>query len=162
MPVVSDSSPLISLSAIGRFELLHQIYDEVYIPPAVWQETAVDGAGRAGASALAQSPWVVLQPLLEPGLAQSRFPMLDAGEAEAIALALSRYPGLTVILDDLRARRIAERADLSVTGTAGVIVLAKQLGLIHSAASVLGELVSAGHYLGKRALQELLSEANEL
>ena len=161
MPAISNSSPLILLSSIGRFELLHEIYGEVYVPPAVWQETVVAGAGRAGAAELMQSSWVIRRPLPESGPLPARLSILDPGEAEVIALGLSDSSGASIILDDLRARRVAKRAGLSVTGTAGVVVLAKQRGLIHSAAIVLEELISAGLYLGESAFQELLSNANE-
>jgi predicted nucleic acid-binding protein len=46
LAVVSDSSPLVYLTRLDRFELLCQLYDRVFIPPAVWQEVAMEGAAR--------------------------------------------------------------------------------------------------------------------
>jgi hypothetical protein len=46
--VVSDSSTLIHLSAIGRLALLRELFDELTIPPAVWREVVEQGKGRAG------------------------------------------------------------------------------------------------------------------
>ena len=47
--VVSDSSTLIHLSAIGRLMLLQRFYGQVLIPPAVWREVVEEGRGRPGA-----------------------------------------------------------------------------------------------------------------
>jgi hypothetical protein len=49
MIVVCDSSPLISLAAIGQFSLLHRLYGTLVIPQAVYDEVVVRGAGAAGA-----------------------------------------------------------------------------------------------------------------
>lgn len=56
---------------------------------------------------------------------------IDKGESSAIALALET-PDSTVILDDYRARKIAEQLGVSITGTIGVIIKAKLNGAIPS------------------------------
>jgi predicted nucleic acid-binding protein len=64
---------------------------------------------------------------------------LDQGEASAIALALET-PDSTIILDDYKARRIAEKLGLEITGTLGVIIKAKQKGVIKSVKPYLAKL----------------------
>ena len=49
MIVVSNASPLINLARVGRIDLLQQLYDELIIPEAVWQEVVIDGSGQPGA-----------------------------------------------------------------------------------------------------------------
>jgi predicted nucleic acid-binding protein len=56
MFVVSDASPLISLSAVGQFELLRRLYSQVTIPTAVYQEIVLAGRGRAGAADVQEAP----------------------------------------------------------------------------------------------------------
>ena len=46
LAVVSDSSPLLYLTRLGRFDLLRQLYEGVFISNAVWREVAIEGAAR--------------------------------------------------------------------------------------------------------------------
>ena len=84
MKVVSNSSVLISLSAIGQLDLLHKEFPEgVLIPRAVWQEVVATGQGRSGArSRLCILIQIVVSDRIWPLRAD-----LDAGEAEALVLA---------------------------------------------------------------------------
>ena len=59
MIVVSNSSPLISLSAIGLFDLLNALYGTIHIPEAVYQEVVVTGAGRPGSEEVQAAPWII-------------------------------------------------------------------------------------------------------
>jgi uncharacterized protein len=86
---------------------------------------------------------------------------LHAGETEAIALALSIDPGTPIILDDRRARRVAREAGLTVTGTGGVVALAKRLGFVSSFDDALSLLQQAGLYLSDFAVEELRDLAGE-
>ena len=160
MPAVSNSSPLILLSVINQLDLLHRLYGEVGVPPAVWQEVVEAGRGRAGATEIARLGWVRRQELpggsLRPSLAG-----LDRGEAEAIALADALPRDTALVLDDLPARRMAAGLGLSVTGTGGVLVLAKQEGLIAEVRPLLVALRAAGLYLSNAAARRLLDLAAE-
>jgi predicted nucleic acid-binding protein len=55
MIVVSDTSPIINLAAVGQLELLHKIYGEIAIPQAVYHEIVVIGAGQPGATEVIRS-----------------------------------------------------------------------------------------------------------
>ena len=50
MIVVSNASPLINLAWIGKLDLLQQLYTEVLIPQAVWDEVVISGTGQPGAT----------------------------------------------------------------------------------------------------------------
>ncbi|WP_242040232.1 hypothetical protein [Anabaena subtropica] len=56
--IVADSSPLICLSIIAQLELLPQLYQQILIPLAVWDEVTVQGAGLPGAQAVSQLTWL--------------------------------------------------------------------------------------------------------
>lgn len=58
MTVISNTSPIINLAAIGELTLLHQLYGQITIPQAVYQEIAVTGAGEPGAQDVQQLDWV--------------------------------------------------------------------------------------------------------
>ena len=97
MIVISDSSPLISLSAIGRLDLLRLLYKRVVVPEAVWQEITAAGKGRAGSSEIRNSEWIEVCPLSNRALADALESDLDSGEAEAIALAVESDTELLLI-----------------------------------------------------------------
>ncbi len=149
MPLVlSDSSTLIHLAAIGRLSLLKEFYQTITIPSAVWQEVVEDGKNRAGAreiEAARQAAWIeVLSPTNQP-LLQLLERDLDKGEAAVIALAVERQANL-ILLDETDARQIAGRYGLSKTGVVGVLMRAKREGKIASLRSELDRLRSKGGF----------------
>lgn len=126
--IVADSSPLIALAIIQQLDLLPQLYQQVLIPPAVWEEVTIKGVGLPGAQAVSQVTWLTIQPP-EPGILEPLLILVDRGEAEAIALAQA-IPNSTVLLDDAQARRVAERLTLRRIGTLGILRRAKKARLI--------------------------------
>jgi len=95
--IIADSGPLISLAIIDQLELLQQLYQEVLVPPAVWDEVTVKGRGMPGADAVARLSWLeIRQP--EPQVLQPLSILVDPGEAEVIALAQSVSDSI-VLLD---------------------------------------------------------------
>lgn len=161
MPAVSNSSPLIVLAAIGRLQLLPRLYDRVVVPPAVWHEIVVAGSGRAGAAELPHLPWLRRDSVSSDVEFPRSLASLDPGEAEAIRLVLTYPRSVPILLDDLSARRAAERLGLSVSGTVGVLLLAKHTGLIAEVGPPLQEARAAGLYLSDAAVERSLSLAGE-
>ncbi|MBI4770845.1 MAG: DUF3368 domain-containing protein, partial [Chloroflexi bacterium] len=128
-PVIADTTPLVSLWVLGRLNLLRDLYGEVLIPPAVEGEfLAAEAASRQ--VALAGAPWIVVRPLQAPDRALA-FAGLDRGEAEVRALATEQNARL-VIIDERAGRRYARRLGLPLTGTMGVLLLAKEAGLFEA------------------------------
>jgi predicted nucleic acid-binding protein len=85
---------------------------------------------------------------------------LDKGEASTIALALE-IPESTIILDDYKARRVAEKLNLNVTGTLGVIIKAKKNGVIKSIKPYIQQLKTNNFHLTLELEKEALKEAKE-
>jgi predicted nucleic acid-binding protein len=158
-PIVCNTGPLIALSSVGHLDLLQKLYRHVFVPEAVLREIAA-GGDRVGASEIAAAAWLRQVPdnlSVEPLLAKE----LGAGEAEVITAARQLGARL-VLLDERRARRIAEQAyDLRVKGSAGILVSAKRAGLIPSVRSLLEEIKARGYYLSERLLQRAVQEAGE-
>jgi predicted nucleic acid-binding protein len=129
----------------------------------VWQEAVASASGidRPGADEIRRAPWVRRQPPVDRDVSSPLLAGLDAGEAEAIALANAVRPRVPIILDDHSARGAAERMGLAVTGSAGVLVQAKSLGLIERVGPILAELRTAGLYLSEAAATKALENANE-
>jgi predicted nucleic acid-binding protein len=85
---------------------------------------------------------------------------LDKGESSAIALALEK-PGSTVILDDYKARKIAERLGVNFTGTLGVIIKAKLKDIIPSIKPILAKIKQTDFRLSEEIEMQALRESGE-
>ena len=133
MKVAADSGPLISLASIALLDLLRSLFHTIHIPQTVYQEVVVAGKGRTGAEDVACAAWIerhtvknkreVRKFMADDGL--------DRGESEAIIMALEISVGL-LIVDDRVARDCAVRQNISIVGTAGILLLAKENQLIPS------------------------------
>jgi uncharacterized protein len=137
MIVVSDTTALTTLIKAGLERLLRGLFGEVSIPQAVAREllqyhTQLPNWCRV--ESVKESPW----------LASLRV-AVDAGEAEAIALALDLKADL-VLLDDKKGRRQAEALGLTCLALPALMVAAKRQGLIPSVAEALATLAARGRY----------------
>ena len=160
MTVASDASPLVNLARIDRMDLLHQLYGQVLIPEAVFEEVVVEGRGQPGADAVRAADWIRTRSIDNEPLARSLRQTLDAGEAEAIVLALEEN-GL-LLMDERLGRASARHLDLSCIGLVGVALEAKQHGFIRRVKPFLDALrEQAGFYLGDALYQRVLRDENE-
>jgi predicted nucleic acid-binding protein len=160
--VVSDTSPVLNLARIGRLELLPLLYHQVLIPAAVYRELADSKRALPPAIHLASTPWLIVAAATDLKRVQEFRKNLDPGEAEAIVLAIERQADL-VLVDERRGRRIAVAAGLTVTGLLGVVVKAKQTGLIDLAKPVLDELIQVARFwIGPDLYMEALRELDEV
>jgi len=162
--IVCDSSTLIHLTSIGRLALLQTFYQQITIPPAVWHEVVEQGAGRAGAREVAeacQAGWIdLLAPTDEPLIHLLRRD-LDAGESEALALALERHADL-ILLDESEARRTAERYGLAKTGVIGLLIRARREGLVDSLRAELDRLqIQGGFWIEAALYKQVLASIGE-
>ena len=164
MIVVSDTSVLIHLAEIDRFSLLRRLYTEVTIPTAVWRETVVEGGGRPGAPETRSahtSGWIeVAAPAADTDTYRQLREALDAGEAEALALADQLQADL-VLLDESAARQWAEELEIPKTGTVGVLLRAKREGLIDAVRPALNALRKTAFWIDDSLYRHALDAANE-
>ncbi|HET9227420.1 MAG TPA: DUF3368 domain-containing protein [Thermoanaerobaculia bacterium] len=158
-PVVCNAGPLIALSLVGQLDLLRQLYPRVIVPEPVFREVVAGGLDRAGASLIASAEWLERTELAvpEPLLA------LELGPGEAAVLATGQLlQAQLVLIDERRARRIAEQAyGLRVKGSAGILVSAKRAGLISAVVPYLDQMVRHGYYLSNRLIERAAAEAGE-
>ncbi|MDF5728643.1 MAG: DUF3368 domain-containing protein [Rhizonema sp. PD38] len=160
MIVVSDSSPISNLAAIGQLELLQQLYGSVIIPTAVYQELLNSGEIDPAVLAIQTVNWIETRSVANITLLQSLQNNLDIGEAEAITLAVELNAD-RLIVDERRGRNEAIRLGLRVTGILGVLLAAKQQGLIPLIQPLLDDLIANGFWIREQLYAELLQLAGE-
>jgi len=85
---------------------------------------------------------------------------VDPGEASVIALA-KEFEDSLLLLDDLKARKLARRLNLKITGTLGVIHKAKQLGIIDSVKPLINKLLETDFRISEKIITEILKLNNE-
>ena len=94
MVVISNTSPLTNLAAVGQFYLLHQLYGRLWIAEAVWQELNAGGQSWPGRDEVAGAVWITRQAATNRPLVTTLREHLDHGEAETNRIDQSRpyYP----------------------------------------------------------------------
>lgn len=161
MIVISDSSILINLAWIKQLELLPRLYGEVVVPTAVWQEVVEKGAGKPGAEELKTAVWLQVKEPANKPLIHALRRDLDAGEAEAITLAIEQNADL-LLMDERIGRAAAQHFGLSVMGLIGILTTAKQEGMLSEIKSSLDSLrQQAGFYISEPLYQRVLRDAEE-
>lgn len=148
--VVADTSPLVALHQISLMRILPALFGVILIPPAVAQE----------AISVNLESWIEIRSLqqeIPPAVLQAE---VDLGEIEAISLALE-VQASRLIVDDLHARRLATSLGLTIIGTTGLLLAAKQKGLIPAVREPLNELLKRGFHLHPDLFRNALVMAGE-
>jgi len=139
--LVANAGPLIALARVGKLELLPAAYAEILVPGAVYRDVTQDPL-LPGAQEVAQARWLRSVPVTDTqAVARMRF-WLDQGESEAIVLAQDR--ALPLAIDERRGRRIAASFGVDITGTVGILLACKRLGLIDEVTLLLDQLIQNG------------------
>jgi predicted nucleic acid-binding protein len=152
---VVNASPLIVLARIGRDSLLSALADQVAVPRVVAQEIQA-GPKDAAQQALAAGRFAIID--APPPPTEILAWDLGAGETAVLSFA-SAEPGWTAILDDESARKCARSLGVDLKGTLGIILLAKQKGLIASAAQELRALRAIGFRIDDHIARDALNRA---
>lgn len=157
--VISNTSPLLYLHQVGQLDLLRQLYGSVVVPEAVQGELIAGSRLGVDTPSLQHHPWLMVKPPPERLLLRALVD-LGPGEAEVIALGLAS-PGALLLLDDRLARRTAALSGLTYTGTIGLVVKAKQAGVLDSALPVLEALKKTSIRVTDDLMHWALQEAGE-
>jgi predicted nucleic acid-binding protein len=138
--VVSDTSPIRALHHLGLTSLLQRFYGEVLIPPAVAEELR-DPAAALSPLDWSSIPGVRLQAPGDSTRVQHLLQTLDRGESEAIALALE-VQATALLIDEREGRAVAASLGLMPVGVLGMLIQAKQEGLVPTVRPLINELRS--------------------
>lgn len=158
MQRVVDAAPLILLAKIDALELLRLGVERVLTPVEVLQEVEQHEDIASQRVRFASEQW--LQPCLERAPLPPVSEALGAGERALLRQALA-LKAVQVVSDDLAARRAAQQLGLTPIGTLGMLLVAKQAGVIETVSERLQALRAAGMYLSDGLVERVVIEAGE-
>jgi uncharacterized protein len=168
--VIADSGPLIAIASADALPLLVGVFaythTAIWVPRTVWAECTATRdptrLGKPGSPALLAARRAHQLKVIDDTAALQSLgdlPPLDAGETAAIAMALQT--GSPLLIDERLGRDIARRRGVTVVGSAGVLLQAKNIGLVKAIAPVLARMQTGGYFLSAALLAEVLRRAGE-
>jgi predicted nucleic acid-binding protein len=160
MIIISDTSPLVCLLHLNKINLLKDLFINVIIPTAVYTELI--NAKTINDTFLQSNPFIQIKSALNQKEVLKLRNVLDAGESEAIVLSKELNADL-LLIDEDRGRKFAIKYGLTIKGVLGVLLQAKEKGLIHQIKPLIERLQTEINFrINKNLLQKILIEANEL
>ena len=153
---ILDTGPVISLAVIGKLDLLTHLFDKIFIPAAVWEELY---------SSEYFNDFPRIRAFFEgrvKGIKSSNELILvtDYGESESMLL-YKELEADFLIIDDKKARVIAEEFGITCIGTLAVLIRSKEKGFISELRPILESLIQNRRYYSKNILNGILSKQNE-
>ncbi len=142
--IIADASCLIVLENIQELPILEKLFGEILIIQEVKEEFGLD-----------LPDWITVRKLNNQSKKEALSLILDKGEASAIALTLETAESI-LIIDEKKGRRIAQDLGLKITGTLGIFIKAKEIGLIDSIENVLNKLENVDFRISPTLKQKLL------
>ncbi|MCD8023817.1 MAG: DUF3368 domain-containing protein [Lachnospiraceae bacterium] len=125
MIVISDTTPIISLLKIKHLELLRELFGEIWIPKAVYQELISNERFSQEARQIAKAAYVrrvEVEDLKSVNLLR-RATGLDVDESEAIILSDENKADI-LLMDEAKGRMVAKQMGLTIMGTVGILITA--------------------------------------
>ena len=142
--IISDTSCVIILTNIGELHLLQKLYSKI--------TTTIEIATEFGEPL---PEWIEILSVKSKDTQRLLEMQIDKGESSAIALALEISDSL-LILDDIKARKVATQLGLSITGTLGIIIKAKLEGIIPSVIPILNKIKQTDFRLSNEVESQVL------
>ncbi|HET8886984.1 MAG TPA: DUF3368 domain-containing protein [Salinimicrobium sp.] len=147
--VILDASTLILFDKIDELDLLQKVYGTLITTPEVAEEFGENLPN-----------WIRIQTVTDKKYQEFLKTQVDAGEASAMALA-TEFDNVLLLLDDLKARKLAVRLKFKITGTLGVIHKAKQLSIINKIKPLIDKLLMTDFRIADNIIEEILKLNNE-
>lgn len=157
MILIADCSALIALASCNGLHLLDALFGTVIVPEVVYSEAVVSDKPEAQQ----------LKEYLNNKVRKidSNIPILldgfsDLGETEAMVL-YKQYSADRLLIDDKRGRRVAKINHINTIGSLGILLAAKQAGLIDRVSPYIAEIQSSDIYLSTDLIATIMDIAGE-
>ncbi len=160
MIVVSNTTPILSLYKIGMLQLIKQLFAEISVPRAVYEEISIYGRGMAGCDVIDKTKYIRVKDVTNKLAVNLLRSQLDYGEAETIVLANEINADL-LLIDEKKARRIAQANNQKIIGTIGLLQLAKEKGIVKNMKPLLDMLIHNGIWINGALYNMVLHNNNE-
>ncbi|MEL6624907.1 MAG: DUF3368 domain-containing protein [Bacteroidota bacterium] len=158
MIIISDTSVITNLIQLHALSLLEKLFGRVIIPKKVYGEL---GKLPQQKEIIDQSQGIEVRAISDKKLYTKLVNSLDPGEAEAITLAVELEADL-LLIDEKKGRKIAEAQGVSITGLLGILIEAKEDGLLKEIKPLLDKLIyEVGFRIHPKLYQAVLIEAGE-
>lgn len=158
--VLTDTSPLIGLARVDGLGWLRALFGEVWVPRDVRNEVLC-GRGHDDEQMIAaefEQGWLSLR---DEAPDVPDLPDLGKGEAACIRVALAEPEPCLLLMDDRAGRAVAREHGLTVAGTAAIIGMARQRGLIASARVVFARLHASDFRISADVIRTVLHRVGE-
>ncbi|HAM97929.1 MAG TPA: DUF3368 domain-containing protein [Marinilabiliales bacterium] len=147
--VISDTSTLILFQKIEELDLLNKVYGELITTPEIAKEYGE-----------VLPEWIRIESVSDKKYQEFIETQVDWGEASAIALA-KEYEDVLLLLDDLKARKLANQLNFKITGALGIIHKAKQMELIDRVKPLIDKLLLTDFRISDKIIEEILNLNDE-
>lgn len=148
--VISDASVLILFRNLNHFSILKDVYGKLYVTDEIALEFGEN-----------LPDWITIQAVTDVTYQNFLETQLDAGEASAMALA-KQLKNPLLILDDLKARKLARQLRFKFTGSLGVIHRAKKIGIISEVKPIIDKILKTDFRISQKIVDEILKLNDEL
>lgn len=147
--IISDTSTLIIFQKIDEMNLLFSIYGELLTTSEVAYEFGD-----------VLPDWIKIEAAKDKKYQDFLSTQVDLGEASAIALA-TEFEDALLLLDDLKARKLAKRMGFKISGALGVIHKAKELLIIERVKPIINKLILTDFRISENIIKDFLKLNNE-
>lgn len=158
--VIVNTTPLIALAGIGHLNVLQNLYGKVTIPRAVYNEIYAKPDTECAKQLQKYSDWIIIEDIVNIEAKMYYKTQLHDGEVEVMILAKEQQADL-IIVDDNNAKKHAKYLGLPVTGTIGVLIKAKNLGVVSELKPLLEKMLKNHIYMSPTLMQMCLEKVGE-
>lgn len=164
MIIVADTTPLISLMKIGHLDLLEQLFGEVQIPEAVFDELVYNTNFPEESKLIQESNYIIRVSVKDTSAVDllRRSSGLDTGESEAIILSDSIGASL-LLMDEVKGRQVAKQMGIPLMGTIGLLLVGYNEKLLtkQQILECIEIMKTSGRHISESLYQQLLAKISE-
>jgi predicted nucleic acid-binding protein len=153
---IVDTGVLKSLGLVNKIDLLELIFEDYFFPEAVWHElSSYDNPGFN--KRILNS----LKSHIFPISTKNHLSLImDYGESEAVIL-FGEIKADFLLIDDFKARKIAESLGITCIGSKGIILKAKEKGLVEELSPIFKLWMESNRFFTKKLLNQILVKFEE-
>ena len=162
--IICNTSPIIGLISFGKLSLLGELFDELILPEAVYRELCADSSAHQKEideiKDCVRKGYFKIYSVKNSDMVKSMYGKLHYGELEVIVAA--KELGLQMaVIDEKAARKMASEFLVDTIGILGILILAKQRGLVKCIKPDVDKLRMNGYRISDELYIQILTKAGE-